>query len=88
MVRTMPHEFSPHFSPAELLSFPTFPHQNNVFDHNGWPGLDAFSCNAENVTGATNVSCEFAVIEEDNIKGEVSRVLCGAYGEGGRQKFV
>lgn len=52
------------------MAFPTFPHQNNLFSHDGWPGLDAFSCNAGNVTGATDPVCTFAVLEEDNLKGE------------------
>ncbi|CAN0037197.1 unnamed protein product [Ectocarpus sp. 12 AP-2014] len=56
------------FDIAELVAFPTFPHQNNVFSHDGWPGLDAFSCDAANVTGATDPVCKFTVLQDDNLK--------------------
>ncbi|CAN0319929.1 unnamed protein product, partial [Scytosiphon promiscuus] len=52
----------------ELVAFPTFPHQNNVYAHDGWPGLDAFSCDAANVTGATDPTCIFTVLEDSNLK--------------------
>lgn len=58
------------FIPAELVAFPTFPHQNNVFSHDGWPGLDAFSCSAANVTGATDPTCTFAVLNVSNSRGK------------------
>lgn len=54
-----------------MVSFPTFPHQNNLFSHDGWPGLDAFSCDASNVTGAVDPVCHFAVVEDSNLKGEI-----------------
>lgn len=53
-----------------MLEFPVFPHQNNIFSHDGWPGLDAFSCDATNVTGATNASCIFTTIEDSDLEGE------------------
>lgn len=59
---------------AELDAFPTFPHQNNIFSHDGWPGLDAFSCDAADVTGATgtsDASCVFTVLQDQNLKGTI-----------------
>ncbi|CAM9983672.1 unnamed protein product, partial [Choristocarpus tenellus] len=52
----------------ELLSFPTYPHQNNIFHHDGWPTLDAFSCDASNVTGADGAACELTVLQDDDLQ--------------------
>ncbi|CAN0399749.1 unnamed protein product, partial [Discosporangium mesarthrocarpum] len=52
----------------ELVSFPTYPHQNNIFYHDGWPTLDAFSCDPSNVTGASNVECSFVTLQDDDVK--------------------
>lgn len=54
-----------------MISFPTFPHQNNLFSHDGGPELDAFSCDASNVTGAVDPVCLFTVVEDNNLKGKI-----------------
>ena len=56
----------------EFVAFPTFPHQNNFFAHDDWPGLDAFSCDAANVTGATDPQCLFTTLQDTDLKGKGS----------------
>lgn len=61
------------------MAFPTFPHQNNIFSHDDWPGLDAFSCDAADVTGATGASCVFTVLQDENLRGNEVLLMKSAY---------
>ncbi|CAM9333547.1 unnamed protein product, partial [Phaeothamnion confervicola] len=44
-----------------FVEWPTFPHQNNLFSHDGDPPVGDFSCDKSGVTGTnTGVTCVFA----------------------------
>jgi len=40
-------------------SWPEYPHENNVFSHNGNPGISLFSCDKTGLTSGSGVDCEF-----------------------------
>ncbi len=37
---------------VEITAFPALPYQNNIFNHNGNPGIAQFSCDISQVTHA------------------------------------
>lgn len=53
-----------------LKEFPALPIMNNMFYHNGNPGISDFACDTSQVTGASNVICRFQDSENQNIKGQ------------------
>ncbi|GMI14279.1 hypothetical protein TrVE_jg3786, partial [Triparma verrucosa] len=50
-------------------SFPTFPHENNVYNHNGNPNILDFSCDVSEVSGtATNPYCKIWDSQSTNVR--------------------
>ena len=56
---------------VEIEAFPDTPIQNNVFSHDGSPGLGYFACDYSGVTG-TNVSCSVTLARSTAVKGTLS----------------
>lgn len=55
---------------VEILAWPSYPYQNNVFNHEGNPPISHFSCDTSDVTGAVNVSCSIEDVVSANIRGK------------------
>ena len=58
---------------VHFLSWPTFPYENNVYNHLGYPPLSSFQCTTTAVTatgGAVNPSCTIADVTINTYPGE------------------
>eukprot|EP00957_Ditylum_brightwellii_P101956 7770873-Ditylum_brightwellii.AAC.1 len=53
-----------------LKSFPIIPHENNIFFHDGNPGLGDITCDINGITQGSNPSCVIADVVNTNIIGE------------------
>ncbi len=47
---------------VELTAFPALPYQNNIFSHNGNPGLSHFSCDISHVSDFDSSSAVLILI--------------------------
>jgi hypothetical protein len=59
----------------EVLEWPLFSKENNLYSHNGNPAITDFYCNIKNTI--SNVRCEFVDIQKDNVK---EYAFCGNRG--------
>lgn len=54
---------------VQLMSFPVFPYENNIYHHDGNPSLSKFHCSTEKVTSGTDVTCNISNVIVDTIPG-------------------
>lgn len=51
-------------------SYPTIPHENNIFFHQGNPPLDDIVCSTAEVTSGTNPTCVVSDVINSNLVGK------------------
>lgn len=61
---------------VEILTWPDYPYQNNVYEHDGNPALSTMSCGLTHVTSGKNVSCMVTDVQVDGIRGKVIEYKC------------
>lgn len=56
---------------VEILTWPDYPYQNNVYEHDGNPPLSSMSCDVTHITSGTNVSCLVTDVQIDGVRGNL-----------------